>query len=143
MRGWAGARTPGCRTRRDRPARGRTRGAAVPSGNLLVNPGAEAGPGAPDSSQQLPLPGWTVESTFTAVQYGAPAFLTAADSAALGGGVNFFAGGPGGALSAATQVVDLSGAAAEIDAGQVTATLSALLGGFATQTDNARGRRRS
>ena len=66
-----------------------------------------------------------------------PAFLTAADSAALGGGVNFFAGGPGGALSAATQVVDLSGAAAEIDAGQVTATLSALLGGFATQTDRA------
>ena len=111
--------------------------AAVPSGNLLVNPGAEAGPGAPDSSAQLPLPGWTVESTFTAVQYGAPAFLTVADSTALGGGVNFFAGGPGGALSAATQVVDLSGAAAEIDAGQVTATLSALLGGFATQTDHA------
>ncbi len=111
--------------------------AAVPSTNLVVNPGAEAGPGAADSSQQLPLPGWTVESTFTAVQYGAPAFLTAADSTALGGGVNFFAGGPGGALSAATQVVDLSGAAAEIDAGQVTATLSALLGGFATQTDNA------
>ena len=109
----------------------------MPSGNLLVNPGAEAGPGAPDSSQQLPLPGWTVESTFTAVQYGAPAFLTVADSTALGGGVNFFAGGPGGALSAATQVVDLSGAAAEIDAGQVTATLSALLGGFATQTDHA------
>jgi hypothetical protein len=45
-------------------------GAVVPGGNLLVNPGAEAGPGAPDSSQQLPLPGWTVESTFTAVQYG-------------------------------------------------------------------------
>ena len=102
----------------------------MPSGNLVVNPGAEAGPGAPDSSQQLPLPGWTVESTFTAVQYGAPAFLTAADSTALGGGVNFFAGGPGGALSAATQVVDLSGAATEIDAGQVTATLSALLGGY-------------
>ena len=53
------------------------------------------------------------------MQYGAPAFLTAADGTALGGGVNFFAGGPGGAASAATQVVDLSGAAAEIDAGQV------------------------
>ena len=96
-----------------------------------------------DSSQQLPLPGWTVESTFTAVQYGAPRFLTAADSTALGGGVNFFAGGPGGALSAATQVVDVSGAAAEIDAGKVAATLSALLGGYATQTDYAAVRRRS
>ncbi len=111
--------------------------AVVPAGNLVVNPGAEAGAGSPDASQQLPLPGWTVESTFTAVQYGAPGFLTAADSTALGGGVNFFAGGPGGALGAATQVVDLAGAATEIDAGQVTATLSALLGGYATQTDYA------
>jgi hypothetical protein len=112
-------------------------GAAVPSGNLLANPGAEAGAGAPDAAQQLPLPGWTVESTFTAVQYGASGFLTLDDSTALGGGVNFFAGGPGGATGAATQVVDVSGAAAEIDAGKVTATLSALLGGFATQTDDA------
>jgi hypothetical protein len=112
-------------------------GAAVPSGNLVVNPGAEAGPGAPDSSQQAPPPGWTVESTFTAVQYGAPAFLTAADSTALGGGANFFAGGPGGAASAATQVIDVSGAAAEIDAGKVAATLSALLGGYSSQTDHA------
>ena len=112
-------------------------GAVVPSGNLLVNPGAEAGPGAADSGTQLPLPGWTVESTFTAVQYGTPAFLTAADGAALGGGVNFFAGGPGGAASAATQVVDVSGAAAEIDAGKVGTTLSALLGGYSSQTDHA------
>ena len=84
-----------------------------------------------------PAAGWTVESTFTAVQYGAPRFLTAADSTALGGGVNFFAGGPGGATSAATQVVDVSGAAAEIDAGKVAATLSALLGGYLGQTDHA------
>jgi hypothetical protein len=112
-------------------------GAAVPSGNLVVNPGAEAGPGSPDASQQLPLPGWTVESTFTAVQYGAPSFLTAADGAAVGGGTNFFAGGPGGALGAATQVVDVSSAAAEIDGGKVSAALSALLGGYSTQTDNA------
>ena len=70
--------------------------AAVPAGNLVVNPGAEAGAGATDSSTQLPLPGWTVESTFTAVAYGAPDFLTVEDAARLGGGTNFFAGGPGG-----------------------------------------------
>ena len=112
-------------------------GAAVPSGNLVVNPGAEAGPAAADSVTQLPLPGWTVESTMTAVQYGTAGFLTAADSTALGGGANFFAGGPGGATSAATQVIDLSQAAAEIDAGKVAATLSGQLGGYDGQTDRA------
>src|SRR5512132_3895218 len=113
-------------------------GATMPSGNLVVNPGAEAAAGAADSSTQVPIPAWSVESTFTAVQYGAPGgFLTAADSAALGGGANFFAGGPGGAVSAATQVIDVSGAGAEIDAGKVAATLSAQLGGYATQTDHA------
>ena len=110
---------------------------AVPTGNLLVNPGAEAGPGATDSVAQPAVPGWTVESTFTAVQYGTSGFPTVADATALGGGVNFFAGGPGGATSAATQAVDVSGAAAEIDAGKVAATLSALLGGYSGQTDHA------
>ena len=47
-------------------------GAAVPSGNLLVNPGAEAGAGSPDSSQIVPPPGWTVESNFTVVRTGRP-----------------------------------------------------------------------
>jgi hypothetical protein len=110
--------------------------AVVPIGNLLVNPGADAGPGAPDSVQQLPLPGWTVESTFTAVKYGTSGFPTLADSTTFGGGVNFFAGG-NSATSAATQVVDVSGAAAEIDAGTLKVTLSALLGGFSSQTDRA------
>ena len=111
-------------------------GATVPTGNLLVNPGAEAGPGAADSATQLPLPGWTVESTFTAVQYGTSGFPTLADATALGGGVNLFAGG-NSAASAATQLVDVSGAAAEIDAGTLKVTLSALLGGFSSQTDRA------
>jgi hypothetical protein len=111
-------------------------GAAVPSGNLVVNPGAEAGPGAPDSTQQLPLPGWNVESTFTAVKYGTSGFPTLDDATTFSGGVNLFAGG-NSAASAATQVVDVSGAAPEIDAGTLKVTLSALLGGFSSQTDRA------
>jgi hypothetical protein len=111
--------------------------AAVPSGNLVVNPGAEAAEGANDSSTQLPLPGWTVESTLTAVKYGAPDFLTFEDGVRLGGGSNFFAGGPGGAVSAASQVIDVSGAGAEIDAGKVRASFSALIGGYAGQEDSA------
>src|SRR3954467_13688900 len=93
--------------------------AAVPAGNLVVNPGAEAAAGAGDSSTQLPLPGWAVESSFTAVKYGAPDFLTSEDATRLRGGTNFFAGGPGGEVSAASQVIDVSGAATEIDAGKV------------------------
>src|SRR5215470_14864933 len=110
--------------------------AAIPSGNLVVNGGGEAAPGATDASTQVAIPGWTVESTFTTVAYGAPDFPTASDSGGLGGGANFFAGGPGGAVSAASQTIDVSGAAPEIDAGKVLATLTALLGGFSSQDDS-------
>jgi hypothetical protein len=111
--------------------------AAVPPGNLLANPGAEAGPGAPDAVAIDPPPGWTAVGNVTAVQYGSPDSPTLEDSAKLGGGANYFAGGPDNAASAATQAVDVSGAAAEIDAGGVTATVSGDFGGFAGQDDSA------
>jgi hypothetical protein len=111
--------------------------AELPAGNLVSNPGAEAGPGAPDSSTQLPLPGWTVTGFITAVTYGASSFPTVEDGARLGGGANFFAGGPDGDVNTAVQVIDVSAGAAEIDRGGVSATLSALLGGYASQDDAA------
>jgi hypothetical protein len=109
---------------------------AVPQGNLLVNPGAEAGSGSPDSATLFAPPNWVVTGEFTAVQYGAPAFLTVADGTALNGGVNFFAGG-NAQQSEGAQSVDVSGAAAEIDAGALRVTLSALLGGYSSQEDHA------
>ncbi len=111
--------------------------AEIPSGNLVQNPGAEAGAGATDSDTVAPLPGWTVEASFTAVQYGAPAFPTVEDGTRLGGGRNFFAGGPSSAVSSASQVIDVSRAAPEIDGGRVTASLSALIGGYSAQDDAA------
>jgi hypothetical protein len=111
--------------------------AEIPAGNLVQNPGADAAEGAATSDAVAPLPSWTVESTFTAVQYGAPAFPTVEDGTRLGGGRNFFAGGPGGAVSSASQVIDVSRAAPEIDAGRVTAALSALIGGYSGQDDAA------
>ena len=111
--------------------------AEIPAGNLVQNPGAEAGEGAADSSALLPLPSWAVEATLTAVQYGAPQFPTTEDASRLGGGRNFFAGGPGGEFAVASQTVDVSRAAPEIDAGRVSASLSALIGGFSSQEDNA------
>jgi hypothetical protein len=112
--------------------------ATVPVGNLVVNPGAEASAGAPDNSTIDPPQGWTTTAgELTAVQYGASGgFPTTADGAAVGGGANFFAGG-NASESAATQVIDVSQAAPEIDAGLVSATLSALEGGWAGQDDYA------
>ena len=114
-----------------------TAGAQAPAGNLLVNGDAEAVPGSTDGVAVVPPPGWTTDGAFTEVAYGAPEFLTTADSAALGGGASFFAGGPDNAASAATQVVSVGSDAARIDAGSESATLSALLGGYLTQTDSA------
>ena len=116
---------------------GRPSGVRQAAPNLLVNPGAEDGDGAADASAQPPVPSWTTTATLTAVRYGAPDFPTLADSTRIGGGVNFFAGGPGGAVSTARQTVDVAANAAAIDAGRLQATLSALLGGYASQEDAA------
>ena len=120
--------------------------AAVPSGNLIVNGNAESGTGSSDASTTapVPIPGWTTTTNLTEHTYdpaGSAAFPDVNASAAIGGGSQFFAGGPangaGNTVETATQNVDVSTAAAEIDAGGVTATVSADLGGFATQGDNA------
>jgi hypothetical protein len=119
--------------------------AAVPSGNLIVNGGAEVGTGSSDSSTTAPVPtpGWATTTNFTEHTYdpaGSSNFPDVNASAAIGGGNQFFAGGPANSdntVETATQNVAVSTAATEIDAGSVSATLSADLGGFATQTDNA------
>lgn len=102
----------------------------VPSGNVLANPDAEAAaPGPP--------PGWVLTGGFTTVDFGTLPFPTLKAGAALGGGARFFAGGTGGDASA-TQVVDLSGAANQIDSGGGRATFSGLLGGFRADGDEPR-----
>ena len=108
--------------------------AQVPAGNLLVNPGAEASAGDQGTGQNPP-PSWEPIGDPDVVAYGAPDFLTAQDSAAIGGGANFFAGG-NQESSQLLQNIDFSSAGAQIDAGQVVATLSADLGGFASQGDS-------
>jgi hypothetical protein len=111
-------------------------GAAIPPGNLLLNPGAEDGPGSTDATTGNPPPSWMVAGPLTAVQYGAAGGFpdtTVRDS--VNGGVSFFAGG-NGSSSVADQQVDVSAAAPEIDANDAYATLSAYLGGFESQRDN-------
>ncbi len=106
---------------------------SLPSaGNLLQNGDAEGGAGA-TGNDVIPPPGWTTTGAFTAGRYGA----TGLPPASPGGGSNLFAGGPGEPLSTATQTVNVSSSSASIDAGQVRATLAALLGGWEGQEDSA------
>ena len=116
---------------------------AIPSGNLVQNPGAEDSPGTAVHTVVKPV-GWTTTGNLSAYQY-APRdgdFLTQAFAATIGGGKNFFAGGPGDnsgrpTLHTATQTIDVSGAATEIDAGRVAAKLTAFLGGYTSAEDLA------
>ena len=119
------------------------RQAAIPSGNLVVNPGAEDSPGTTVATVVKPA-GWATTGALSVWEY-APRELdrpTQAFAATIGGGTNFFAGGPGDnsgtqSTHTASQTIDISGAATEIDAGQVGATLSAFLGGYTVSEDLA------
>ena len=119
-------------------------GTAVASSKLVSptvvrNGGAELGMGASDTSSVVVPPGWTTTGKFTAVQYAAGSgFPDAALSQAIGGGNNFFAGGPGSPSSSASQMVKIPAAwASAVSRGRVKATLSATLGGFGSQRDYA------
>src|SRR5438067_2005462 len=69
--------------------------------NLILNPGAEAGPGSPTGSEVVAAPNWTSVSNFTViVSSAAPAF-----------GKNAFIGGPDTPLSSARQTIDVSSGA--------------------------------
>src|SRR3984957_18485888 len=112
--------------------------AAVPAGNLLQNPGGEAGLGStgPNCGSGVTVPGWTGTSGFTAVQYGTGSYPSQPVSDAIGGGSNFLTGGCTSGADAG-QTIDVSPYAADIDAGHIRVTLSADLGGYLTQEDDA------
>jgi hypothetical protein len=107
---------------------------ARPDGNVLANPGAEEGTPAGANGTGAAPPGWTRGGAFTFAAYGAGVFPSARVGGALGAGAALFVGGPGGAASA-TQVVDLSASAPEIDAGGASFALSALIGGYRQDRD--------
>ncbi len=112
--------------------------AAIPTGNLVANPGAEASAGTSNPSVVTPPSGWTTSAGFTAIRYGIEELPSIAHATQLRAGKNLFAGGPNVAQSTATQTIDVSSAAAQIDAKIAKATLTALLGGYKSQGDNAR-----
>ncbi|MCH9710156.1 MAG: hypothetical protein K0U69_11695 [Actinomycetia bacterium] len=128
--------------------------AVAQSPNLLVNPGAEVGDASLSGNSAVSIPGWKVTGTPTAIPYGAlrnswplglsfplpnlPSFMgyPKAHSGPPDGGAQMFGGG-NVADSQLTQIVDLSAAAADIDAGEVTYNLSGWLGGWLANLSSA------
>ena len=107
--------------------------------NLIRNGDAEEGNPAGCSPQWVP-PGWTrTEGEFTTCRYGTPDYPSASSPGPPNRGNNFFWGG-NVARSVATQTIDVSFAAADIDRGAVSYNLSGYLGGYSSQDDNARVR---
>jgi hypothetical protein len=102
--------------------------------NLIVNGNAEPGEGLPGAGT---IPGWAGYGIVT-VQYNYDGYPKTSDPGPKHRGTNFFAG----AKTASGEVVvdpfiDVSSAAADIDAKAVRYTFSAYLGGFANQADKA------
>lgn len=110
---------------------------AYATGNLLVNGDAEASTGS-SNGNVVAVPGWSTTGNFTVVTYnpnfGGP---TVDSPGPADRGLNYFAGGPDNRLSTATQPVDLTPYQSQWAGGPFVFTLSAWLGGFASQNDNA------
>jgi hypothetical protein len=118
-----------------------TAAATIPSGNLVVNGGAEVGPSSAVENRQ-PIPGWATATGpvgFMAIDYvppGTASVLMHADSPGAAGCRGFFGGGHAAGGGSAVQTVNVSGAAAEIDAGSVNAGYSARLGALSGVADH-------
>src|SRR5438128_7274448 len=105
------------------------------SGNLIKNPGAEAGAGSTDATA-VAVPDWTVTGLATALKYDVPDYPQATDAGPPVRGMNLFIGGANGESASMTQTIDLSAYAAAVDGGKATFVLSGYLGGYASQDDN-------
>lgn len=106
--------------------------------NLVVNGDAEADAGSANGSAIGPVTGFSTTGNFTVVIYGPGfGFPLPTDPGPADRGLNFFAGGPNIASSSASQHIDLAAGAGPIDSGTVSFDLSAYLGGFGSQRDNA------
>jgi hypothetical protein len=105
--------------------------------NLIENGNAELGNGS-NGYEYVDVPGWTrLEGGFTVVSYGTTAFPGPESPGPDDRGNNFFSGGNNIAFSSASQVIDVSDLAVEIDMGTVNFNLSGYFGGYYDHEDNA------
>ncbi|HEU4324928.1 MAG TPA: hypothetical protein VFS21_17440 [Roseiflexaceae bacterium] len=106
--------------------------------NLIRNSGGDDSTGSADGSV-VAVPSWTVLlGQFTVVRYGSgKTFPAVFGTSSAEHGSNFFAGGNGFDTAEAYQEINVSAAAADIDAGRVRYTLSGYFGGSLGQQDSA------
>ncbi len=105
--------------------------------NLVKNPGAEAGPGAPSTGTTIAPPRWTATGNVTAAQYGGSGFPTTTSPGPEKRGVNLFAGGSGTAGSSMEQRINVGALSDQINTGNIGYSLAAYLGGAGVQDDRA------
>jgi hypothetical protein len=111
-------------------------GATTDTGNLILNPGAEAAVGS-SNADPVKTPDWTSTGEATALQYGIGGYPALTDPGPPDRGKNFFAGGEDDMNSSLTQSIDVSTYGSAIDGGAVTYDLSGWLGGYSSQDDYA------
>lgn len=108
--------------------------------NLILNGNAEAGSSSA-SGGPVSVPNWTVSPFFTVIPYTAGnGYPTASDPGPPDRLNQFFGGGNNNnaGVSTATQNIDLSANAADINQGNVIFDLSGYFGAYLSDNDNAR-----
>ena len=101
--------------------------------NLLVNPAAEAGPAAASGEIAVDVPGWTRTTPFSVERYDARGRIPTSIPGSPNRGTGLFTAAEGSDIGLGVQDVDVSAAAAQIDAGSVRYSASAWLGGYASR----------
>lgn len=103
--------------------------------NLIRNGGGEEGATGSNGVAVRPLAGWTAGPAFTVTNYGY--IYPTSESTRINGGKRFFFGGIAVGSALATQDIDVSSLAAQIDGGGLTVKLSGDLGGRDAERDTA------
>lgn len=104
-------------------------------GNLLSNPGAEAG-AASDDGSVVAVPNWKTFGGFTAVEYGSDGFPGTDEADHMKGGSNFLAGGGEADTSRAIQKIDVSKWSDLIDRKRLRLKAKLWQAGYEDQADN-------
>jgi uncharacterized protein (TIGR03437 family) len=101
--------------------------------NLVVNPGAEAGPSAPPPGLPLYIPGWSTSGDVSVSPYGGAGWISPTDPGPPDRGVALFGKEtPGNAIM--YQDIDVSSQSSLIDANKANFQVSAYLGGIGGAT---------